>query len=99
MNNPNETGATSHMGAVSEIRTIEALASRTFRERFLRFNPQFTLFRTCCARTALAACAAGDTLRSQLALLRRLLKREPVDVIAPRRKDACAAIEAGRYPI
>ena len=51
------------------------------------------------ARTALAACAAGDTLRSQLALLRRLLKREPVDAIALRRKVARAAIEAGRYPI
>ena len=51
------------------------------------------------ARTALAACAAGDTLRSQLALLRRLLKREPVDTIALRRKVARATIEAGRYPI
>ncbi len=51
------------------------------------------------ARTALAACAAGDTLRSQLALLRRLLKREPIDAIALRRKDTRAAIEAGRYPI
>ncbi len=51
------------------------------------------------ARTALAACAAGDTLRSQLALLRRLLKREPVDAIALRRKVARATIEAGRYPI
>ena len=99
MNNPNETGATSQMVAVSEIRTIEALASRTFGERFLRFNSQFTLFRKGYVRTALAACAAGDTLRSQLALLRRLLKREPVDAIALRRKDARAAIEAGRYPI
>ncbi len=51
------------------------------------------------ARTALAACAVGDTLRSQLALLRRLLKREPVDAIALRRKVARATIEAGRYPI
>ncbi len=51
------------------------------------------------ARTALAACAAGDTLRSQLALLRRLLKREPIDAIALRRKVARATIEAGRYPI
>ena len=51
------------------------------------------------ARTALAACAAGDTLRSQLALLRRLLKREPVDAIALRRKVARATIEAGRYSI
>lgn len=99
MNNPIETGATSQMGAVSENRTIEALASRTFGERFLRFNPQFTLFRKGYACTALAACAAGDMLRSQLALLRRLLKHEPVDAIALRRKDARAAIEDGRYPI
>ena len=45
MNKPNETGTTRQMVAVSTIRTIEALASRTFGERFLRFNPQFTLFR------------------------------------------------------
>ncbi len=50
------------------------------------------------ARTVLAACAEGDTLRAQLALLRRLLKREPPNTVALRRQVAQAAIEAGRYP-
>lgn len=50
------------------------------------------------AKTVLAACASGDTLRTQLALLRRLLKREPVNTVALRRRVARAALEAHRYP-
>jgi len=50
------------------------------------------------ARTVLAACAEGDTLRAQLALLRRLLKREPPNSVALRRQVAQAALEANRYP-
>ena len=50
------------------------------------------------ARTALAAVAEGDMLRTQLAVLRRFSKREPLDAIASRRRVA-AAVEAGnRYP-
>ncbi len=50
------------------------------------------------ARTALAAVAEGDMLRTQLAVLRRFSKREPVDTIASRRRVA-AAVQAGdRYP-
>src|SRR5713226_9057741 len=50
------------------------------------------------ARTALAAVAEGDMLRTQLAVLRRFSKREPLDTIASRRRVA-AAVEAGnRYP-
>lgn len=51
------------------------------------------------ARTVLAASATGDTLRTELALLRRLLKREPVDAVALRRRVARAALEANRYPL
>jgi len=50
------------------------------------------------ARTVLAACASGDTLRAQLALLRRLLKREPPNTVALRRQVAKAVIDGGRYP-
>jgi len=50
------------------------------------------------AKTVLAASASGDTLRAQLALLRRLLKREPVDTVALRRQVARAALDAQRYP-
>jgi hypothetical protein len=50
------------------------------------------------ARTVLSAVAEGDTLRTQVAVLRRFLKREAVDSIALRRRIA-DAVEAGdRYP-
>ena len=50
------------------------------------------------ARAALAASAEGDMLRTQLAVLRRFLKREPVDSIALRRAVAEAVDTTGRYP-
>jgi alkylation response protein AidB-like acyl-CoA dehydrogenase len=49
------------------------------------------------ARTVLAACSEGDTLRTNLAVLRRLAKREPVDIIALRRKVAKRLIDSSRY--
>ncbi len=50
------------------------------------------------ARTALAAVVEGDMLRTQLAVLKRFSKRDPVDTIALRRRVA-AAVQAGdRYP-
>ena len=51
------------------------------------------------ARTVIAACADGDMMRTQLAMLRRLLKREPVNSVELRRKISTAAIERERYPI
>jgi len=50
------------------------------------------------ARAALAASVEGDMLRTQLAVLRRFLKREPVDTIALRRAVAAAVEAADRYP-
>ena len=50
------------------------------------------------ARTALGAVAEGDMLRTQLAVLKRFSRREPVDTIGLRRRVA-AAVQAGdRYP-
>ena len=50
------------------------------------------------ARTALAAVLEGDMLRTQLAVLRRFLKREPADTVAMRQR-VSAAVQAGdRYP-
>ncbi|HUI43601.1 MAG TPA: acyl-CoA dehydrogenase family protein [Terriglobia bacterium] len=51
------------------------------------------------ARRALARIAEGDTLRAQLAVLRRFLRRNPPDTIALRRQVAGRAIELGRYPV
>ncbi len=50
------------------------------------------------ARTALAATAEGDMLRTQLSVLRRFAKREPVDTIALRRRVASAVLVGDRYP-
>jgi alkylation response protein AidB-like acyl-CoA dehydrogenase len=50
------------------------------------------------ARTALAATAEGDTLRTQIAVLRRFAKREPIDTIALRRRVAAAVLAGDRYP-
>jgi alkylation response protein AidB-like acyl-CoA dehydrogenase len=50
------------------------------------------------ARTALAATAEGDTLMTQLAVLRRFAKHSPVDTIALRRRVADAVLAQDRYP-
>jgi alkylation response protein AidB-like acyl-CoA dehydrogenase len=49
------------------------------------------------ARPVLAACAEGDALRANLAILRRFAKFEPVDSIALRRRIAERLLTAGRY--
>jgi alkylation response protein AidB-like acyl-CoA dehydrogenase len=50
------------------------------------------------ARTALAASADGDTLITQLAVLRRFAKHAPIDTIAIRRRVADAVLVQDRYP-
>ena len=50
------------------------------------------------ARSALAAMAEGDVLRTQLAALRRLLKVTPANTVAMRRRLADATVEKGGYP-
>jgi alkylation response protein AidB-like acyl-CoA dehydrogenase len=49
------------------------------------------------ARSALAGMTAGDTLRTLLAALRRVLKAMPVNTVALRRTLADAALARGRY--
>jgi len=49
------------------------------------------------ARNALATMADGDTLRTQLAALRRLLKVTPVNAVMMRRRLADAAVDKGGY--
>ena len=49
------------------------------------------------ARSALAATAEGDTLRTLLAALRRVLKVQPVNTVALRRRLADAALANGGY--
>ena len=51
------------------------------------------------ARRVLAACAEGDLLRTQLAILRRLAKYTPADTVALSRAVARQAILLERYPV
>jgi alkylation response protein AidB-like acyl-CoA dehydrogenase len=51
------------------------------------------------ARTVLAACSEGDALRTNLAVLKRFTKYEPMDLIAIRRKIAARLIQAERYVV
>jgi butyryl-CoA dehydrogenase len=48
-------------------------------------------------RKVIAAIAEGDMLRTQMAILRRLGKHEPMNTVALRRKIAARVIEAGKY--
>jgi butyryl-CoA dehydrogenase len=50
-------------------------------------------------RRVLAACAEGDMLRTQLAILRRLARFNPVDAARLSRTVARAAIALERYPV
>ena len=51
------------------------------------------------ARKVLGAAAEGDTLRTQMTILRRLAKREPADVIGLARSAAAQMVKAGRYSL
>jgi hypothetical protein len=50
-------------------------------------------------RTVMAACSEGDTLRTNLAVLKRFTKYEPVNAIALRRQIAARLIEAERFVV
>ncbi len=51
------------------------------------------------ARRVLAACGEGDALQTQLAILRRLARVAPADVVALSRVVARQCIELERYPV
>ena len=51
------------------------------------------------ARLALAGLEQGDTLRAQLSLLRRLLRREPENLVALGREIGARVVESGGYPL
>ena len=51
------------------------------------------------ARMVIAACAEGDMLRSQIAILRRLTKYEPFNVVPLRQAIAQKVIETGKYVV
>lgn len=50
-------------------------------------------------REVIAACSEGDTMRTNLAVLRRFTKVEPVNAVAMRRAVAQRLLSAGRYAL
>ena len=51
------------------------------------------------AKEIIAAVAEGDMLRTQLAILRRLVKHEPFNTIELRQQIAQKVIERGKYTL
>ena len=51
------------------------------------------------AKKIIAAVADGDVLRTQMAIVRRLVKHEPVNVIALQEKIATRVLETGKYVV
>jgi butyryl-CoA dehydrogenase len=51
------------------------------------------------AKKVIAAVADGDMLRTQMAIMRRLVKHEPVNVIALQQKIATRVLETGKYVV
>jgi butyryl-CoA dehydrogenase len=51
------------------------------------------------ARRVIAACAEGDMLRTQLAILRRIAKYTPADSVGLSRSVAAHCVRAGKYPV
>jgi len=51
------------------------------------------------ARTVISACSEGDSLRMNLAVLKRFTKFEPVNSIELRRGIAKRLLEAGKYVV
>ncbi|MGA8041836.1 MAG: acyl-CoA dehydrogenase family protein, partial [Terracidiphilus sp.] len=51
------------------------------------------------AKRVLAACGEGDTLRTQLVILRRLARMTPADGVALSRAVARRCVEAEKYPV
>ncbi len=51
------------------------------------------------AKAVLAACSEGDSLRMNLAVLKRFTKVEPVNTIGLRRNIAARLIQAGKYVV
>ena len=51
------------------------------------------------AKRVLAACGEGDTLRTQLAILRRLARSIPANAVSLSRAVAQACVHAEKYPL
>ena len=86
------------------LRTLKKLSARGTESSAAEVAATRVFIYDACDRTdveahrALARIAEGDTLRAQLAMLRRFLRRTPPDTIELRRRVADRALELHRYP-
>ena len=86
------------------LRTLKKLSARGTESSAAEVAATRVFIYDACDRTdveahrALARIAEGDTLRAQLAMLRRFLRRTPPDTIELRRRVADRALDLNRYP-
>jgi len=86
------------------LRTLKKLSARGTESSAAEVAATRVFIYDACDRTdveahrALARIAEGDTLRAQLAMLRRFLRRTPPDTIELRRRVADRAPDLNRYP-
>ncbi len=100
------------MGALAEIlaevllfesailRSEKMAASKPFGVKLAKYyaSYSFRIVETA-AELVLGAVAEGDDLRTQMAILRRLSKHEPVNAVAIGREISAAMVEAGQYSV
>ena len=82
-----------------------AMESAQLRSRKVGKFPTDVILQDCmshieiAARTVIAACSEGDALRTNMAVLRRFAKYDPVDAVAIRREIAARLLDTGRYAV
>lgn len=94
------------------IMDVYAMESALLRTEKLKAKPESTAADICAvllresmahidvtARDVIAACSDGDSLKTNMAVLRRFNKYEPVDAIAARRRIARRVLDTERYAI
>ena len=84
-------GGQVHSPGPSAAATSTAICEVYLQEAFTRVEAA--------AKKVLADVAEGDMLRTQMAILRRLVKAEPVNIIAARQTIAARVLEAGKYAL
>ena len=94
------------------IMDVYAMESALLRTQKLKAKPDSAAYDMCAvllresmahidltARDLIAGCSDGDSLKTNMAVLRRFNKYEPVDAIAARRRIARRILDTERYPV
>jgi butyryl-CoA dehydrogenase len=94
------------------INDVYAMESTLLRTEKMKAKPDSSAYDMCAvllresmahidvvAREVIAACSDGDSLKTNMAVLRRFNKYEPIDSIAARRRIARRILDTGRYSL